>query len=606
MAITKMKFVATNTDAEHLDKMLLACVKSNLLHPEPAINIITEENGGKLISDENIYSEYITTLKTLGYNIGLNLKVKDDISKHYTKEEINEFILELEEQVSLAISKDSTYLTDDDKIALDKLNEYDFEKIHKCRYLSFGFGRLSHESFKKLTMHSKQPFIVNKLHENNQYYWVLYTTSAAFSRQINKIFDSLYLERISIPNIDVKKVVQKYSEKLNDVYTFCSINDELHQLHQYVLIMDEKHVVCGFVPEGKVDEFKKSFDGIPVDFRIKDVKDVSNLKPPTELKNNWFFKPFELFIDMYSLPSYNEIDPTVFVGITYCVLFGIMFGDLGQGFILFLLGTFFEIKKKNRLMGVIARVGITSMIFGFLFGSVFGDEHILNPIHQSLFNVREKLFDVMASSNTMALLISAVAIGAVLILITMIINIFVKFKQHKLEEALFSQNGIAGFVFYGYVLCAIILNAMYSINITKPVYLAIFVGIPILLFFFKEPLGKLIEKENPKPHAGWGNFVLETIFEVLEIMLSFVTNSLSYLRVGGFVLSHAGMMLVVMTLVEMTGKSGPIVFILGNIFVMGLEGLIVGIQTLRLEYYEMFSRYYIGGGKKYKILTYED
>ena len=87
--------------------------------------------------------------------------------------------------------------------------------------------------------------------------------------------------------------------------------------------------------------------------------------------------------------------------------------------------------------------------------------------------------------------------------------------------------------------------------------------------------------------------------------MSFVTNSMSYLRVGGFVLSHAGMMLVVMTLVKMTSNAGIIVLILGNIFVMVLEGLVVGIQSLRLEYYEMFSRYYNGGGRKYKALTAE-
>ena len=93
---------------------------------------------------------------------------------------------------------------------------------------------------------------------------------------------------------------------------------------------------------------------------------------------------------------------------------------------------------------------------------------------------------------------------------------------------------------------------------------------------------------------------------MLEIILIFVTNSLSYLRVGGFVLSHAGMMLVVMTLVKMTGNAGPVVFVLGNLFVMGLEGLIVGIQTLRLEYYEMFSRYFVGNGKKFTMISSEN
>jgi len=106
-----------------------------------------------------------------------------------------------------------------------------------------------------------------------------------------------------------------------------------------------------------------------------------------------------------------------------------------------------------------------------------------------------------------------------------------------------------------------------------------------------------------KPNETWGGYITESIFEVLEIILSFVTNSMSYLRVGGFVLSHAGMMIVVMTLVKMTGSGGIVTLIIGNLFVMVLEGMIVGIQALRLEYYEMFSRYYTGGGKKYQALT---
>ena len=140
---------------------------------------------------------------------------------------------------------------------------------------------------------------------------------------------------------------------------------------------------------------------------------------------------------------------------------------------------------------------------------------------------------------------------------------------------------------------------------SKPLMI-LFIGVPVVLFFMKEPLNGLMKGEGLTPHQGWGNFVLEEVFEVLEIILSFVTNSLSYLRVGGFVLSHAGMMLVVMTLVKMTGNAGPVVFVLGNLFVMGLEGLIVGIQTLRLEYYEMFSRYFVGNGKKFTMISSEN
>ncbi len=119
----------------------------------------------------------------------------------------------------------------------------------------------------------------------------------------------------------------------------------------------------------------------------------------------------------------------------------------------------------------------------------------------------------------------------------------------------------------------------------------------------KEPLTNLVTGHGFRASQSWGAYILQNFFEVFEILLSFVTNSMSYLRVGGFVLSHAGMMLVVMTLVKMTGNAGPLVLVFGNIFVMALEGLVVGIQALRLEYYEMFSRYYTGGGRKYKALT---
>ena len=147
-----------------------------------------------------------------------------------------------------------------------------------------------------------------------------------------------------------------------------------------------------------------------------------------------------MFVEMYGLPNYKDIDPTPFVAVTFCLLFGIMFGDLGQGAVLLVGGLLLEKLKHNRLAGIVGRAGLISMIFGFLFGSVFGIETLLNPIHQSLFDVREKLFEVMDSSATMPLLIGAVAIGAVLILMTMIINIYLNFKRREPAEALFSSK----------------------------------------------------------------------------------------------------------------------------------------------------------------------
>ena len=98
-----------------------------------------------------------------------------------------------------------------------------------------------------------------------------------------------------------------------------------------------------------------------------------------------------------------------------------------------------------------------------------------------------------------------------------------------------------------------------------------------------------------------GDFISSNFFEVFEFMLGYATNTLSFVRIGGFVFSHAGMMSVVMILSEGVSKgASPIIIIIGNIFVMCMEGLIVGIQVLRLEFYEMFSRFYDGDGRPFE------
>lgn len=154
---------------------------------------------------------------------------------------------------------------------------------------------------------------------------------------------------------------------------------------------------------------------------------------------------------------------------------------------------------------------------------------------------------------------------------------------------------------------AVGLIMLLDINVLNPVFIVIFIVIPILMMFLREPLAKLVKgKKDIKPRDGIGGFIVENFFELFEFMLSYVTNTISFLRVSGFILSHTGMLAVVMTLSEMMGGIGnPIVVIFGNILVMALEGLLVGIQSLRLVYYETFSRFYEGDGKPYEPVKIE-
>ena len=136
-----------------------------------------------------------------------------------------------------------------------------------------------------------------------------------------------------------------------------------------------------------------------------------------------------------------------------------------------------------------------------------------------------------------------------------------------------------------------------------PAVMGILFGVPLILIFLKETLTALLEKKKGKLIEGSaGMFIVQGFFELFEVLLSYFSNTLSFVRIGAFAVSHAAMMEVVLMLAgaENGGSPNWAVIIIGNIFVMGLEGLIVGIQVLRLEYYEMFSRFYKGTGRPFR------
>ena len=209
----------------------------------------------------------------------------------------------------------------------------------------------------------------------------------------------------------------------------------------------------------------------------------------------------------------------------------------------------------------------------------------------------------MAPATTNYIIYSAVGIGVVLLIIAMFLNIYSSLKRKSVGEAVFGINGLAGLVFYSSVVAGLVCQMFLNIPIMTPLYIVLLIVVPLVLVFLREPLSKLVEgNKNWKPEK-WGGFIVDNIFEMFEVLLSYVTNTMSFLRVGAFVLVHAGMMQVVFVLAEMIGGTGYVItVIIGNIIVLGLEALLVAIQVLRLEYYEMFSRFYIGEGRAYTPL----
>ena len=124
------------------------------------------------------------------------------------------------------------------------------------------------------------------------------------------------------------------------------------------------------------------------------------------------------------------------------------------------------------------------------------------------------------------------------------------------------------------------------------------IGAAVLLF--KEILIDLVNRKPDWKPESIGDYLMQNIFELLEYVLSYASNTVSFLRVGAFVLVHAGMMMVVFNLAG--ADKNLFVIILGNVLVIALEGLLTGIQAMRLEFYEMFSRFYEGDGRAFNAV----
>jgi len=640
MAIAKTKLVNITSNIDNLDRVLARFVELHDIHPVPATQFVDKVHGLTSFSSENPCNSILKEIMEIETEFNITIEVQEMCQIDDSLEKMKEYVESTHHKL--------TALLDQKKVTLDLIRKYQdaliqvkninsldisLDDVFSCDYVVSRVGRLPMDSVEKLRFYRNRPFIFKSFSEDKNYSWCMYFTTNDYEREVDNIFSSLFFERIHIPDFvhgtpedaevklvqeievttsHLEKVKQSLFEILKEAnHDISHIKSELFMMNK---IYDAKKYVVGLGDKFTITGFIEHKDEKIIIDKYKDLKDVEvlfrpalsdkRLLPPTKLKHNWFTRPFSMFVEMYGIPKYGGIDPTPFVALTYSLLFGIMFADLGQGLLLALLGYLFYKKKHLQLGEVGIRIGLFSAFFGLMFGSLFGNEEILKEMYQHIFGVNSFLpIHVLDSNMTLYLLLSAVAIGAVLILMSIVINTYTNFKKKKYSEVLFSPNGISGFLFYGYIFVGIVLTMFVGIKAFNPILIILFIVAPLLLIFLKEPLERKMEGHKAFPN-GFGGFFVEGFFELFEVVLSYITNTMSFMRVGGFLLSHASMMLVVFTVMEMSSNAivTTIIFIFGNLFVMALEGMIVGIQVLRLEFYEMFSRYYEGDGVPFQTL----
>lgn len=646
MGIERMSLISVDGSASALDSALMACCESGLFH--------IASNGAVLrnLGEQNPYRNILARVRDMAINLKIPVKDADfshvdcesaedfenylgDISKRY--DELNEQFTAVEQSLREHLETDAY---------VRHLHGLDvpFSELFSMKYVKMRIGRMPLDNEEKLRYYATKCFVFQEFEKTEDYVYGIYLVPVQYVEFADELMTSLGFERTRLPDYlegdadiadkklhalieaeekkkeDLEKELAYFADNLTDDFSavLCKLRykSEVNELRKKVVISNGRFSFSGYCPAKNSKELRAAIVKSAKNVQCAEIPvDKKHASPevPVKLKNNVITRPFEMFTRMYGLPVYGGFDPTPYVAVTYMLMFGIMFGDVGQGLLISLLGLILTKTTRNGLAPVMTRLGVFSALFGVVYGSVFGIETIITPIYHRediwygvcgmMGNLGIPRHPESIFQAATAVLIFALFVGVVLILISMIFNTVKNLKAKKLGEALFDVNGVSGIVLYASLIIGLAGSLMYGLPIMNAPYVICLIVLPALLIFFKTPLTALVTGKKAEKFS-----FAESFIGIFEGALSFLSNTMSFLRIGGFVLSHAGFMLVVSQLAGAADPGAPvtvgtvITYIIGNLLVMGIEGLLSGIQVLRLEFYEVFSRFYDGGGKEFTPL----
>ena len=423
---------------------------------------------------------------------------------------------------------------------------------------------------------------------------------------------------------------ETHKNKLDKLLASFAIAVQIEDVAKNLESTELVYRVTGWIPASDAENYIKELDELTenrIAVRVYEPYEVPAVmsgkeKVPVKLTHGKFVKSFERMIFSYGSPIYGTIDPTPWVALFFTLLFGIMFGDCGQGLVLLLIGILMAKKVVkvggwNKFAPIFMAVGISSSIMGLLTGEFFGTEELLEPFAHwvtGLFgNPRAPILKLMPGEDPKSIYVMfgvfgvAVAIGFFINTCGLIINIINNIIRKKYGEALFGKNGLAGAVFFWYIV-ALVLRIVIAHH-TVALYDIIIIAVALFFAAFASPFERAFAGEKPLLENGFGTYLISSVVEIIEVISGYLSNTVSFVRVGAFALSHAVLNFTIMTLTTLCGGKGTIggiiVLIFGNALIIVLEGMIVAIQVVRLQYYEFFSKFFHETGREFKPFKFE-
>lgn len=422
-------------------------------------------------------------------------------------------------------------------------------------------------------------------------------------------------------NEEKNNFIETHIEKIHALLASFSISIQIADVEESLEQTSMVYRITGWIPAEECRLFMKELDNLTEgrlairEYLPHEVPSVlsGEEQVPVKLKHRKFVSAFERMIFSYGSPLYGTIDPTPFVAVFFTILFGVMFGDCGQGLVFLIMGILMALKvikvgNWNKFAPIFIAIGVSSSIMGLITGEFFGTEKVLEPFAMFVTGLfgspRAPILKVMPSSNPNSIFVifgifgATIALGFIIISVGLVVNFLNMCIQKKWGSAFFGKRGLAGILFYWYAIAFALRLAFLH---HSPV-LCDWIVIGITLFFaaFGEPFERLFDGERPVLEGGFGGLLIGGMVELIEVVSNYMSGTISFVRVGAFALAHA----VLGFIIEMmSSKCGPIggifVLIIGNAIVVVLEGMIVAIQVIRLQYYEFFSKFFNETGKEF-------
>jgi len=655
MAVKKMVMMNLVAALDDLDELLKRIVLSEKVHIVNAIDEIDESNFTLSMMEENV-DEIVNMCAIKPYRTDQNFKSikekmamlldimqidplvrREDFDKPYHFDMVMLKIEEIYEGMSALYNKRNDFYEELEQLRQMQIIELlikvdvDISALYQSKNFSMTLGTLTNDNRKKLAQNYENvSAAVMHLGGFDGEEAIMVVTPKVLKKETDRILRSVQfkpiqllrdyvttpyvcLERLNkriqqieyeLKKIEKESVIyqETYGGEVARCYSRLTMEETITQLKENIATTKRFFYFSGWVAEGYAGHLREYLEKEKtVILEFKPVDEVSgNIKPPTLLKNNGLLAPFETLVSMYGTPSYEELDPTAFLGISYMILFGAMFGDLGQGIVLALAGLFLAKKGIQKAYGqLLVRLGMSSCIFGFFYDSFFGYEHVISSI------VGTDIFFIRPIENINTILSVSIILGIVMLLMSLGYSIFNKLKSKDYQEGLFGRNGVSGLVLYVSLLLIVASKVDLIVLGTTPLILLSVLCVGLIIV--REPLANYMAGHKELYHETASAYYVESSFDILETFLSMLSNSVSFIRVGAFALNHVGLFIAFHTMADIIGNAaGQIsMFIIGNILVIFLEGLIVFIQGLRLVYYEMFSKYYTGAGKPFDAIRIE-